>query len=91
VLVVPAGTGIGQRESASFQSVANRRLLRRSSAKQELAEGLHDESSACTWDSGRLHLRVHVMGCRTGKKEVKVCVLRQLYVYLLCPRSYLWF
>jgi hypothetical protein len=41
VLVVPTGPGIGQRESASFQIAVNRRPLRRSSAKKELAEGLH--------------------------------------------------
>ena len=41
MLVVPAGTGIGQRESASFQSAVNYRSLRRSIAKKDLAEGLH--------------------------------------------------
>lgn len=41
MLVAPAGTGTGQRESASFQSAVGRRPLRRSSAKKELAEGLH--------------------------------------------------
>ena len=44
--MAPAGTGIGQRESASFQSAVNYRSLRRSIAKKDLAEGLHGEKVA---------------------------------------------
>ena len=41
MLVAPAGTGIGRRESASFQSAVGYRPLQCSSAKKELAGGLH--------------------------------------------------
>lgn len=35
MVVVPAGTGIGRRESVSYQSAVGRRPLRRSRAKNE--------------------------------------------------------
>ena len=46
MLVAPGCPGIGQRESASFQGAVGRKLLRRSSAKKELAERLHGWKAA---------------------------------------------
>jgi len=41
VLVAPVGTGMDQRESASFQSAVGRRPLQHPRAEKELTKRLH--------------------------------------------------